>query len=236
MNKLLWVASSRSYRSLLWRSLLRRDLLSAGAVCLLHVAMAGTLLGQSEEAGLPQETASIDKPVEMVAGRSLADFAGELNHDDRTTRLQAIRSLAPFGTPAAVHFATCLDHEDPAMRYLAAVGLGDLGMSSAEDSIDQLKKIASDDSMQSVRMSACYALCQAGQMDDYLPKLGKYIDYPERGMACCAALLIGKLGAEAKSIAPVLQAAYDANAPGGSGDYHVGGAAKNALRKLGVIQ
>lgn len=181
------------------------------------------------------EASSDDVPQE-IAGRTLEDFAVELQHEDRTTRLQAIRSLAPFGLAAAEHFVTCLTHEDAAMRYLAAVGLGDLGKETADSSASRLKSIASDDSSQAVRMASAYALCQAGQLDEYLPKLAEFVGYPERGMACCAALLIGKLGPAAKAATPALQTAYEANTPGGSGDYHIGGAAKNALRKLGVIE
>jgi hypothetical protein len=59
------------------------------------------------------------------------------------------------------------------------------------------------------------------------------LQYPERGMACTAAFLIGELGADAKEAEPALRRMYEQNKPGQKqGDYHRGGAAMNALRKI----
>ena len=59
------------------------------------------------------------------------------------------------------------------------------------------------------------------------------LDDPERGMACTAAYLIGEIGPDAKEAEASLQRTYEKNQPGQSeGDYHLGGAAQNALRKV----
>ncbi|MEM9645757.1 MAG: HEAT repeat domain-containing protein [Planctomycetota bacterium] len=172
---------------------------------------------------------------DFVAGRSLQEYASDLNSDLRTVRLRALRSLRPFGSAAGSSIRTCLSHADPAMRYLAAVALGDLGEKAVTPSIPDLQKMVKKDASLSVQMAAAYALCQAGHMDDHLPLLIQRVRYPERGMACSAAELIGKLGPKAKMATEELLLIWEANKPKSPGDYHVGGAAKNALRKLGAV-
>ena len=61
----------------------------------------------------------------------------------------------------------------------------------------------------------------------------KTLDYPERGMACASAFLIGQIGPPAIEATAALEKTLDANRPGTQGgDYHLGGEAINALRKL----
>ena len=59
------------------------------------------------------------------------------------------------------------------------------------------------------------------------------LDYPERGMACTAAYLIGEIGPYGKGATAALEQTFEKNRPvRKEGDYHLGGAALNALRKI----
>ena len=168
-----------------------------------------------------------------VAGKTAAEYTALLNSPQREVRLRAARSLARFGDQTAPQLRKTLSHSDPAMRYIAAEALGDLGGDSLLESIDQLTELQQNDEMHSVRLAASYALCRAGKLDRPLQFMIKTLDYPERGMACASAFLIGQIGPSAIEAKAALEKTLDANRPGTKGgDYHLGGEAINALRKL----
>jgi hypothetical protein len=58
------------------------------------------------------------------------------------------------------------------------------------------------------------------------------LESPERAMCCSAAEMLGQLGATAAPALSALEKARDENLPGGKGDYHLGGAATEAMRKI----
>jgi hypothetical protein len=119
------------------------------------------------------------------------------------------------------------------MRYLAATSLGRIGGAGLDAASDNLTVLADDDPSPAVRLAASFALCRAGQSDQRLGMLIDSLQHPDRGMACSAAELIGQIGAPAAAAIPSLRQAYQANTPGSNrGDYHVGGAAQNALRMI----
>ncbi len=168
-----------------------------------------------------------------IAGRTIADYATQLEDPDRVVRLRAIRSLGAFGPDASDAIRTALDHDDAAMRYIAAVQLGRIGGKPLELAEDRLLELTTDERSQAVQMAASYALCEAGKAEQHLPRLIESLSYPERGMACSAAELIGMLGSDAKAAVAPLEDVYEKNRPGAKGgDYHIGGAAMNALRKI----
>ena len=172
-------------------------------------------------------------PSKLVAGKSLEQTASDLENSDRVVRLRAVRSLGVYGEPAGKILQAALEHEDRAVRYLAAEQLGQLGGDSLKAAESKLESLAADDSSLSVQMAASFALCRAGKIDQHLPLLIRTLTYPERGTACSAAALIGKIGPQAeKAIAP-LEAMHQKHRAGvKGGDYHRGGAAMNALRKI----
>ena len=181
---------------------------------------------------LPWQAVTAEAPA-TVAGRSLEQYAELLNDPDRVVRLRAMRSLAPLGEQAGVVIARGLDHDDNAMRYLAAVQLGQIGGKPLDRAAERLSELADDERSLAVRMAASYALCELGRVDQHLPLLVESLQYPERGMACSAAELIGRLGPQAKAAIGALEAAYAKHRPGAKGgDYHIGGAALNALRQI----
>lgn len=182
----------------------------------------------------PANAASADE----VAGRSVKQYAEQLQSDDRTVRLRAVKSLGAFGPSAMSELQKALDHPDAAVRYTAAVHLGRIGGQSPEAtetltaSAERLHELMKDEASRATQMAAAFALCRAGQMDAALPLLVERLQSSERSVACSAAELIGMLGPAARSAKPTLESVRAANRPGGSGDYHIGGAAQNALRSL----
>ncbi|KAA5541011.1 HEAT repeat domain-containing protein [Roseiconus nitratireducens] len=195
--------------------------------------------------GQPQATATEpanfldpgDASPPTIAGRTLEDWGNLLESDNRTARLRAIRSVGYFGAPAAETLHQALEHSDPAVRYLAATHLGRIGGDPLADATESLTRLAKpdkpDDQPLSVRMAAAYALCAQGQTEDNLPILIDALSYPERGTACTAADLMGRLGARASAAIETLEKVRAENKPGvKGGDYHLGGAALNALRKI----
>ena len=174
---------------------------------------------------------------QLVAGRTVDDYAAQINDDDRVVRLRAIKSLGAFGAAAGEVFSESLGHDDAAVRYIAAVHLGGIGGEPLENSKTRLSELAADETSLAVRLAASYALCRAGLLDQHLPLLIKTLDYPERGTACSAAELIASIGPSAAAAIQPLEAVYEKNRPGvKGGDYHIGGAAMNALRKIRIQQ
>lgn len=181
-----------------------------------------------------------------IAGKSAAQWAADLDQpspittEHRIIRLRAAHSLVAAGRysdddGAKKILVGLLEDDDAAIRYVAAVGLGDIGGSTLADANKILVAIVEKDTSRAAQMAAAYALCKSDKVDQYLPNLTQRLSYPERGMVCSAAELIGKIGPTAKEAKKDLMTVYEANKAGGKGDYHVGGAAKNALRKIGAI-
>jgi HEAT repeat protein len=178
---------------------------------------------------------SVAEDPTTVAGRSIQDYAVQLDDADRVIRLRAVKSLGAFGAAAAEPLQRALDHSDAAVRYTAAVHLGRIGGPSLESAEQRLQQLADDESSLAVRMAASFALCRAGSLEKHLPLLVETLNFPERGMACSAAELIGQIGPPAAAAIEPLQRVYQKHRPGAQGgDYHIGGAAQNALRKLNL--
>ncbi|MGI9472205.1 MAG: HEAT repeat domain-containing protein [Rubripirellula sp.] len=173
------------------------------------------------------------EPPSHVAGQTIDANISDLDSSDRVIRLRAVRSLGVFGAAASDALRSALDHDDPAVRYLAAEQLGEIGDAPLKAAKPQLEQLAADESSLAVQMAASFALCRAGDLDKHLPLLIATLDYPERGTACSAAALIGKIGPEAKQAVAPLEAVHQQHRAGvKGGDYHRGGAAMNALRKI----
>jgi len=172
-------------------------------------------------------------PPTTVAGRSLDQYARQLSDADRVVRLRAVRSLGVFGEGAGSALQGGLNHEDAAIRYVAAVQLGRIGGSPLLQAKRRLQKLAGDQSSLAVRLAASFALCRLGEVDQHLPLLTESLNHPARGTACSAAELIGRIGPPAAPAVAALVATVEANRPGQRrGDYHLGGAAMNALRSI----
>ena len=178
-----------------------------------------------------------DTATVAIAGQTIDGYAAKLNDANRVVRLRAARSLGAFGAAAGDAVRESLAHDDAAVRYIAAENLGRIGGKPLEQAKARLTELANDETSLAVRLAASFALCRAGSIEQHLPLLIETLRYPERGTACSAAELIGNIGPAAAAAIEPLEEVHEKNRPGAKGgDYHVGGAAMNALRKLRVQQ
>ncbi|QDT13880.1 HEAT repeat domain-containing protein [Planctomycetes bacterium K23_9] len=206
-------------------------LVAAGMlICPLAVTVAQEAVDASASNVSTDSAAGDDQ---KVAGRTIDQYQELLGDENRVVRLRAVKSLGAFGKDAGQVLLSALAHDDRAVAYIAAVQLGRIGGDPLQAAVEPLTKLAENKDSLALRMAGSYALCCAGQMDQRLPILIDALSYPDRGTACSAAELIGMLGADAESAIEPLKKVHAANDPAKrNGDYHVGGAAMNALRKV----
>lgn len=201
------------------------------SITLLSLVALSPAFGQPPAAQTDTE-ASKTAPV-LIAGRSIADYQQQLDDTNRIVRLRAAKSLGAFGVGAGEALTMALDNKDRAVVYTAAVHLGRIGGEPLKAATEKLTALADNKDSLALRMAGSFALCKAGKIDERLGVLTDTLSYPDRGTACSAAELIGMLGADAKAAIKPLQAASEKHKPGTKrGDYHIGGAANNALRKI----
>ena len=168
-----------------------------------------------------------------VAGKTVEQYAKLVESENRTVRLRAAKSLGAFGQVAGKALTQALGHTDRAVQYTAAVHLGRIGGDALRDAKAKLAELAESKQSLALRMAGAFALCKAGETEKRLAVLTGALTYPDRGTACSAAELIGMLGPDAKAAIAPLEAVYVEHKPGKKGgDYHIGGAANNALRKI----
>lgn len=170
---------------------------------------------------------------EKVAGRTVEGWAKDLDNKNEFVRLRAVKSLGPFGKKALEPLRKALDDKHPGVRYWAASHLGAIG-TEAKLAIDRLYELKKDKNHPGVAMAAAFALCRIESVNPHIELLIQRLKYPERGMACASAEFLGRLGPkDGKSALPALERAFKDHERGKKGaDYHVQGAAQNALRKI----
>jgi len=169
---------------------------------------------------------------QSIAGHDLSHYQSQLHDGNRVVRLRAVKSLGAFEKEAGPALIEALKHDDAGVRYIAAVHLGRIGGDTLNSSVDLLTKLRGDHSSVAVQQAAAFSLCRAGMVDEYLPFLMERLAYPERAMACSAAELIGMIGPPAVAAVDVLEQVKRDNPPAGKGDYHLGGVAGHALKKI----
>ncbi len=174
---------------------------------------------------------SLAEGPDRVAGRTLGEWTGQLESRKRSRRLLAVLTLPSFGAAAVEPLARSLGHSDEAIRYWAASGLGDLAHKSSRTKtvLATLENLAKHKSI-GLRASAAYALCRLGKAGSGLPVLIKALEHPQRGVACSAADFLARIGPPAVAAVEALQAAMMHK------DYHVKGAAREALRRIRVVR
>ena len=169
-----------------------------------------------------------------VAGRTMKGWAADLDSTNEFVRLRAVKSLGPFGADAIEPLRKALDDESAGVRYWAASHLGAIGR-KASDAVERLKELKADKKNPAVAMSAAFALCRVDSVKKHIELLISRLDYPERGMACAAAEFLGRLGSAGKFAIPALERTFKKHARSSTfkgKDYHINGAAQNALRKI----
>lgn len=168
-----------------------------------------------------EETQPADKQ-QVIAGRTLDEWAADLSAEGRFARLRAVKMLGLFGRPSVPALTKSLSRPDAAVRYLAASELGNIGKPAAP-AVPTLRRLLEDEH-QAVRISVAFALCRLGHVDGALPHLVAGLKDPQRATACSAADFLARIGPPARSAVAALREAAQHN------DYHVQHAAEEALR------
>lgn len=169
----------------------------------------------------------------LIAGRTLDQWAEMTTDTNRVVRLRAVKTLGAFGAPAKDALSDALNHPDAAVRYTAAVHLGRVaGKELDENALTILQRLVADETQPAVQMAAAFALCKNSSNSKHMSLLIDRLNYPERGMSCSAAELLGMLGEDATAAVPALEKTFNQHGKNSEGDYHRGKAAQNALRKI----
>jgi HEAT repeat protein len=162
-------------------------------------------------------------------GKSLQQWQADLASSDRTTRLLAARSIGEMGVAgdqgALEALTSALSHDDSAVRYWAAVALGDMAdnAAGAKSTLESRLK----DEAPEVRVWAAYALARQGQAAEGVPVLIEVLGNPERGARLQAITALDQLGETGRPAAAAMQLAVKDDF-----DY-VGRIARHALWVLG---
>lgn len=167
--------------------------------------------------------------INVVAGRTLTEWAAELQSSSPVARRRAILSVAAFGKAAVPVLTQALVHEDAVVRYWAASELGDLG-EGAKSAVEPLRTLLGEKSI-GVRIAAAYALCRIGHVEESLPTLLEGLKNSERGVWNSSADFLARIGPPAKAAIPTLEE------EGKRGADHIADICNEALRRIrGVDQ
>ncbi len=160
----------------------------------------------------------------MHLGRTLEQWRAMLGEKNETMRLYAARALGEIGPQALPALLEALEHKDSAVRYWAAVGLGDLG-EAAKSAVPKLARALKDDSP-SVRTQAAFALWKIERREQALQVLAEQLKHPSRAVRLRAVQTLGSIGPPAK---PVLAAVEEATK---DKDRYVQNAARQAVKDI----
>ena len=191
-------------------------------LCLCITACAPSRLGRTPIGDDAGKSAPDDV---RHAGRTSTEWAADLVAENEIVRLRAARSLGYFGASALSQLAVALENDSPAVRYVAASLLGDLG-AEAKATLPALKKGLEREEL-AVRISFAYAVASVeGESEEALQVLSGALEHRDRGTANSAAEFLGRIGPAAESAVPALETAAKHR------DYHVKNASVEALRRI----
>lgn len=120
-------------------------------------------------------------------------------------RLRETASAALKGREAIDLLKQRMNDEDPAVRYWAIIGLGNLG-SEARPTKEKLQK-AMKDSSASVRIAAARAMCHLGEEKQALTTLIQELRSPEEWVRLNAAIVLDEINEKARPAIPALKEA-----------------------------
>ncbi|MBI1313035.1 sulfatase-like hydrolase/transferase [bacterium] len=118
-------------------------------------------------------------------------------------RVRDAASLSLRGKEAIPQMVETLKDDDAAVRYWAAIGLGNLGKEAVK-SAPSLKQTLHDDS-ENVRVAAARALCRMDQPDDALPVLVEVLDHGSQWARVHAANVLDELDEQARPVLDAMQ-------------------------------
>ena len=140
--------------------------------------------------------------------RRLNNRFGILRQTGGETLMQQLRdsaSLALEGTDALPQLVNTLSNEDAAVRYWAAIGLGNLGAEAVAAKGRLLKAL--NDPSPSVRIAAARALCIMDCEDKALPVLIEELGSEREWVRLNAAIVLDGIGDKARPAIPALKEA-----------------------------
>ena len=120
-------------------------------------------------------------------------------------RLREAASLTLQGEKAFPALQKTLKDADPAVRYWAAIGLGNLGQAADSAASDLIAALHDD--APSVRIAAARALAGMDKTKDALPVLTQELASPEEWVRLNAAIVLDEMDEQARPAIPALKEA-----------------------------
>lgn len=144
-------------------------------------------------------------------GKTLKQWQADLTSAERLDRLLAARAVGEMAAAdrrgAAKALFEAMDHEDSAVRYWAAVAVGQMG-GRGKPAAKSLRRALRDEAPE-VRAWAAFALANLGGLEEALPVLRDLLSHPNRGARLQAAHVLDALGPQAAEAADALKQALD---------------------------
>jgi uncharacterized sulfatase len=151
-------------------------------------------LGLVPEAEINAREAKLGSAWAILSGPDAGDLIQRL-------RDTASRSLK--GPEAIPDLAKALDDQDAAVRYWAAVGLGNLGP-DAKPTAKKLRLVLTDES-EDVRTAAARALCRMGEPEIALPVLVDVLDNGSQWARVHASIVLDEMDEQARPVLDAMQ-------------------------------
>ncbi|MDF1813001.1 MAG: sulfatase-like hydrolase/transferase [Verrucomicrobiales bacterium] len=142
---------------------------------------------------------------EADAGSTYAILRQNGDGSELISKLVEIATLASKGTEAIPDLTDALTHEDPAIRYWGATGLGNFAKDATSAS-GNLEKLLEDPSP-AVRIAAGRALCRMGQTEPALALLADELSGDLQWARLEAAIALDYLDEAARPVLPQLKGA-----------------------------
>jgi|GEM_PF-4612150 len=175
-------------------------------------------------------------PPRQIAGRTLQQWAQDLDDSNEIVQARAAKMLGLFGAQAVPVLKQCLNHSSEAVRYWACSHLGDLAPRGDQTLVERLNQLKNDAKHPACALAAAYALCRIEGPKGHIQLLIQRLDHGEPGMAIAACDFLGRLGPQAKAAVPALERTartfYAKVRRHIHRVYHVDRAAENALRQI----
>ncbi|MFG0334600.1 MAG: sulfatase/phosphatase domain-containing protein, partial [Maioricimonas sp. JB049] len=127
------------------------------------------------------------------------DILRQPGSEQYNIQLATIAALASEGAAALPHLIDAADDPDSAIRYWAAVGIGNIGEPARHRAADIMEATLSDESS-AVRTAAARALCRMGQPEPALPVLIHELTNGEQWERLHAAIVLDQIDEQARPV------------------------------------
>lgn len=144
----------------------------------------------------------IPEPILAERARQLgSQYAVLRQHDDEAylARLAATAAGASAGPAALPELVAATEDEDSAIRYWAAIGIGNAGPEATDEAQESMRAALSDESS-AVRTAAARALCRMGQPEPALPVLVEEMTRGDQWERLHAAIVLDEIDQQARQV------------------------------------